>query len=90
MPLEASNVNGVQAGKMRVERTDATLKVIDTDSAATLRLQYESAGVGILTNRGAITFRVNTSPEPSIMLVWNATPYQPKILAQDLMIGLVR
>jgi hypothetical protein len=91
---EVQSVNEVQAGKILVKRTRLSLAVADSDSARKLELKYIDFGPGIsitLENEcNTITFRVNASPVPSLTLMLDEQPVQPRDLVENVMVRLTR
>jgi hypothetical protein len=91
---EASHVNEVDADRIRLKRTNLSLTATDSKSAKMLQMQYLSVGPGISFalggERGVITFRVDAAQSPSLMMMKDFQPVQPKSMAQDLVINLTR
>jgi hypothetical protein len=59
-----------------------------------LQMQYLSVGPGICFalggERGVITFRVDPAQSPSLMMIKDFQPIQPKFLAQEFVFDLTR
>ena len=92
---EARCINEVQADKILIQRTEISLALTDSDSAKRLKLQYvdllPGISIALANERGMITFRVNTSAlAPSLTLMLNGQPFQPRDLVMDSMIRLTK
>jgi hypothetical protein len=92
---ECEHVNNVSLDRFLMDRTAMSLKIKDTRNARVLFLEYDENAACIHHTEsgkpsGAIVFRVDKTPMPSLMPVHNGVPYIPGELAMALVIGLTR
>lgn len=85
---ECANANEVRQ-LFLIDRTPLSCSIKSTQTAKRLLLRYDEAGPSVECQfSGAplqnITFRVDTTPAPSLMLMWNGRPDLPNDLALSL------
>ena len=89
---ECRNLNSVEK-RFQVERKPLMMMIRDLQTGRVLRLRYEDL-TGLIAyesghEKGNITFRVDTTPAPSLMCLYNGIPFLPRDLVMDFMFAFV-
>lgn len=90
---QARNINEVDADRIQIRKTALSLRATESKRARVLQLRYlDGPGISITlgNERGTITFGVNASPAPSLTLMLDEQPVQPRDLVENFMVRLTR